>query len=85
MYYRLLVDLILKLKYIFRAVKERGTSQMQYYFLLKKTPAKTKEKQYPLLNEIIPRLFLGSWKAAIKRGSLKKRNITHILNVTSYK
>ena len=32
--------------------------------------------------EIINKLYIGSWKAAVRRGSLSKRNITHILNLT---
>ena len=32
--------------------------------------------------EIIDKLYIGSWKAAVRRGTLSKRNITHVLNLT---
>ena len=34
--------------------------------------------------EVLANIYIGSWKTALKRGSLNKKNITHILNATKY-
>ena len=47
-----------------------------------KIPEKVK-KNDKIFVKVIPGLFIGSWKSAVRRGSLSKKGITHILNTTA--
>ena len=52
------------------------------YFFPKIIRIKKKSGEEPFFKKVIKDLYIGDWRYAIRRGTLAKRNITHILNVT---